>query len=683
MTTSQRHRLPLTCLAALLAASPVGCADVPAEAVGEVDSAMRGSGVTTEPISINYTDARETMFVDDAACTGTVIGPYAVLTLGRCRSSSPPGTISWPASGVTFPIGASYASPYMNSRWWPAWWKTLYQQATSLTDSYPENHDVGIHFVPGLDEYFIGTRLRYNNWRPAALDARADATRYLMVGNDIPSSTVRTLASVTFDAATPNLITVGSGCSNNRDGFFSIHTSATIYSSDWGGPVLGSILHPWQGAVVEGPRHVVSVTANRCADAAPLAYDNGRTLTPNQLSTVARNDLWLRALASDADGDLVPYECDGAPGDPLNNLNGCPAPLGGPADPQVPRGLLTCDPGFVATGLRGTHGLVLDRLSVECTPISCLERPDLPCPNVRVTDTFAGNSQSSTAAFARDCPAGRAIGAIAGRHDQGALVRELSVVCFNYPYLRDGSGTAGTTHLVPVGNYEGRAGFGAAYPETACEQGSVLVGFEARSDQESANDSLAFITGLQPVCRDVSQIEPYQGGLGGDPHQLSCPLGFVGVGTVQNTTASGAAVGMFGLLCAEKYKVSRGLPTTDDDLIVAHTSFATNASERYPALMEKYSVFQARQPAGTTVAKCATGRAVDEIDYRAGTLVDQITSLRCRNPSDDSTRGLVVGVGGPGGTARAAACPARAYVSGLLARSGWSLDGLAPRCEPY
>lgn len=677
----------------LTACSPVESADTMSgdegDAFGEAESAVSSSSVpiTQENISINVGAYRETM--DVGGCTGTVIGPHAVLTAAHCKASGAAGTVSWPASGVSFSHTDTFRNPYQGSAWWPTWWRTLNQEQIDegiRYDDWPAGHDQAILFVPGLDEAFIGQRVRANDWRPATLAARAGVESFVIVGNS-PGGGVRELAAVEFDPATPNDISSfndGAGCSSNRDGLFSIDPSVTTDPGDSGGPVLGSLLHSWGGGTIEGPRHVVSVNSNACPDVAPAAYDIDVSLTANQSFTVRLNDLWLRAVASDADGDLIPYECDGDPSSPTGSTNACPAPLGGPSNARVPRALLACEPGYVATGIKGTHGWLIDKLAVECTPIPCLERTDLACGDSYWTDHFAGDSAaSSTTTFTRECGAGKVLDGLRGRHDAGSLVRELTLVCHDYAPIRSSGSRVGRAELAAVGNSNGTLGLGAAYSEKACAAGSVLVGFEARSDQSSGDDTLRWITGLQPVCRDVSRLQAYHGGLGGDPHELACPEGFVAVGTTQNTTSNGSLAGMFGMLCAEKSKVSIGKTLADGDLVIAHTSFTTNSSTFYPAMVEKYTTFKARQPAGMETHRCSAGFAVDRMGYRAGALVDQITSFRCRQPGTALTESYYFYTGGNGGTARSATCAPGDFFDGMVAQSMWSLDGLAPRCGAY
>ena len=655
-------------------------------AVASSSHELAGSGILVEPTHDSAGAFPEVMSYS-GACTGTVVGPYAVLTAHHCPSGS---AVQWPGTGASLAIASSISSPYVSAAYWPRWWRALNTQqiqAGGRTDDWPAQHDLRVAFVPGLTPAWIAAHLRDSDVGPARIDPYAVSSSSWAVGVCSKGCGDRDFQSVQYAPSVPDNIT-----QKNRDGYFNYADSwyfDDLEPGDSGGPALGGYTTYWPaaGGAVSGPRHVVSTHQGSggggYSDAghnAPLAYNINVPLTPNQRYTVRLNHLWASAVISDADRDRLPLECDSDPANPVGSSNLCPSAMGS-ADITAPRGLLQCKAGHVATGVRGRAGWLIDELAVRCTPTSCL-RAGGSCAAEYWTDPFAGESGGG-GPFTRTCAAGRAISYLRGRHSSGSQLNELHLWCNDYAPLVDSGWFSGGQDLGRVGNDFGALGYGIDVPWQSCANRGVLTGFEARSNLQG-NSSLFWLTGVQPICSGSIRESAFQGSTSGGFTDLACPANHIGVGFVAAAYALDPDyVGLTGLLCMDRSEL--GAAPSDDRLVVAHGSYHLHPAV-YPAKVERYLTFKSRHGLGSSYRerKCPAGQSVRSAEMSSGgTFISHFGGFTCASPAG-STTWVGVGVGTPGATSRVLSCPdpQTERAAGLRLHSGWLTDGAALMCRP-
>lgn len=419
---------------------------------------------------------------------------------------------------------------------------------------------------------------------------------------------------------------------------------------------------------------------------APLAYNINVGLTANQTYTVKLNSLWAKAAISDADGDGLPYQCDSNPASATGSTNLCISPLGS-TDVHKPKGLLECDAGYFASGIRGKAGWFIDELAVRCTPVSCLRNPGDTCNDEYWTDAFSGEAPGGSS-FSRTCASGDVVTRVGGRHTAGVTLNELKISCENYVNLVDNNTSAGVANLVAVGNVSGTLGHGTLVSQTACPSYGVLKGFEVRSNLEN-NDVLKYITGVQPVCSGKINETQFTGTHSGVTSQLSCPENYVAVGFgAAPYSLNSSLVGALGLLCMNKSSVASSIAPTDAQLIIAHGSYYLGGNV-YPAMTEKYSTFKSRHGLATNYVenKCLNGASVISANIGAkligGKYINHVWQFTCKNLSTGLIYIRTMGVGASGGTYATLQCPnpATPYFNGMTIDSGWLTDGVGFTCR--
>ena len=657
-------------------------ADVASEFdIGSTQQAINGEDFT-ETISRRLGQYKEVLGIyasssaTTRSCTATVIGPHAAITANHCPAS---GVLEWPASSTSFSF-TSLRSPQVAEAYWPQWWAEGNQDQKNLGirfDDWPANHDIRVLYVPGLTAEVLADYLRESDLRPADISAYSPADAYAVVGIQ---SELREIGDIDYQPAGSTMYS-NQQCQNPpRNGYFTRQYNKWSQPGDSGGPNLGS-----ETQAVEGPRHLVAITSNSCNDTVPLAYDAGIALTPEQETTVRLNQLWVRAAASDADRDNIPFECDSNPASTASTANStentCPAPLGGPYDDEtVPRGLLQCPEGFLVTGVRGKSGWYLDRLQVECTPISCLERGG-GCGGEFWTDHF-GEGTSASPDFDYQCPAGSVVARITGYHTpaatSGGIINRFKAYCYDYNALA-GSGTqtySGSSAMV--------GSTSATYYNVSCPDGGAFSGFEARSShtvpfQYNQVSNMKYITGLQPICSsEHREATFFAGGVGGTSGAMSCPGDMIAVGTVARpyTYIGSTRLGMFGLLCKEPNVSS----TSDAYLVAVHGSDYTSAG-LYPRKVEKYTTLLGNAGSLTAV-KCSSGYALSGVGvYHDGAQLIRQSMVECTQVGGSAREYFYPGIGGSGGSYSSLYCPSTDTTRGMFINSGWLTDGVALRCE--
>jgi len=655
-----------------------GCTSGHSEEINYKTQNITGNGGSL--VSAEYNTARqglyrEVMFLREG-CTGTIVAPYTVMTAAQCYKQRGDLVEYIDASIAGAEMG--HRNPYLHPPYQPAWWTALntqQQQNGGPQDDSPGQHDQALLFVP----YYSPEFLAANGIEFPVIDPyEQDATySYKLVGVGSTGGDYRDYMSTSFVPAVAGSIT-----QVPRDGYLTRNAllpgQGTANPGDFGGPTLGSILYRGSSfGYYEGSRHLVGITHNQ-TDMAPLAYDAGDVvMTPNQRRTVRLNALWAQARIQDIDNDNLVGFCDPSPGLPtVPESSRCPEAVGAPKDinmseHDIPLAALTCKPGYVADGYRGTASHVIDQLAVHCRAISCYHGGGPDCDSYW-TDHFGGDGGSP---FEATCNYGEVLIGLWGKDVPGVTLRQIGGLCAPYNNVRasnfDNSRYIGSL----AGNNFGQLDVGEIFTRW-CSTGLALSGFQARST------SLDFVTGLQPVCMDLTAHTDYLGGQGGQQVTLSCPVGYVATGTLQNET-SGGTVNGFGIVCSPRYKVESGLRVERHEQLVIHGSAWNYPSWiPIPAMRERRD--QVHMPPQTYESSCSVvgngSFAMSGMVVDTSGMVDSIRFLHCTS-TINAQAGVAISVSSNGDPGRHIKCPAsHPFVKGMTARTGWLLDGIALDC---
>jgi hypothetical protein len=644
------------------------------------------AGSTQSPISesVNFGGAfSETMLVSIALnCTGTVVAPYAVLTARHCGGGQS-GQIRWDGASTSMAAIKLHPNPYLDQAddpvYTPDWWLALNEQQKAQPggrqDDWPAQHDQQIMFVPGLTPSFLAT----NRIVPATVappNANGGGTaNYRLVGVGSTGGASRKYMATGFIASTPNTIT-----QFPRDGYLyrdNLANHAGADGGDSGGPSFWLDIQPWTNNTTYVTRKVIVATTNDGgghAAAAPLNYNPGITMTPNQLLTARLNSLWVRARADDADGDGVPYDCDSRPdleGVPGGD-NTCPPPVGGVQNPlTAPVALLECRPGYVPVGIRGRFGDLIDQLQLRCRAYSCFDQP-ATCGDEYYTEPFGGNGGGP---LEQTCPNDSVLVGAHGKANT-SFIYSFGAACAPMARVRSGEARAFKTQITPA---MGTGTQGTAYSfdcaqRDAGSRDNWIQGFQARTIHKQ------WVEGLQPICNErLQRLTPYAGGSSGGGVLQRCPHGQVAIGSL--TRAQGGNINVFGLLCANQASVKAGSTIADSAITLVRPSFMNYAAGFVTGIaVEPYT--SRHMPSGTTRTNCPTGHAMSGVAFRYGSFVNRISSLTCKNirPNQTGTQTVTVGIGGDTGTSTTLTCPFGGQANGLYSRSGWLMDGMALHC---
>lgn len=595
-------------------------------------------------------------------CTGTIVGPYAVLSANHCGTSN--GTVR--SNGSSYASRSVHANPYLNTSYTPDWWLSLNaaEQATpgGRQDSWPAQHDQTMIFVPELTPQFLAQR----NIVPAELDPNLPANSYKIVGVGSTGGSFRDSMASGFVAAIPNSFSM-----SPRDGYISRDTTtqnlATATAGDSGGPTFGIQMSTFNGNFFEVRRGVFGTTQNQF-DLAPLAFNIGVALTPNQREAVRLNALWAKARVDDVDGDGLPTACDSDPADGVGSTNLCPAPLGSPTGTSTvdrPAALLECPLGYYATGVFGRAGDLIDAIGVHCRQLSCFA---VGCDGQFDTERFGGTGGGE---FDLPCPAGEIMVGVGSAVDASAMhgiaprcVPAAEVLSPSRPITQ-------TTHA-------GNSALGDHVEVADCPVGRFLTGFQARSNDKR------WSTGLQPICSAPgSNYSIYSGGNGGGHAAQSCPPGQVGVGVL--TKMQEGSVNTLGIWCADRSLVASASVLSTTNLMLLRSGYHDWAQGvDVPSSIDRGDDVHVNDGTSTL---CGAGFALQGMTVKSdGSFVRPLTgvsSIRCQAlvnvwPPQDT----VWVNAGDGSNATYVGSATTQVVDGLVARSGWVLDGVALHLSP-
>ena len=411
--------------------------------------------------------------------------------------------------------------------------------------------------------------------------------------------------------------------------------------SAWGDTVLVGVAAP--GAARPGsPADTAELT--------PLAVFD--TMTEDQRATAFANTAWLRLMIADVDRDGAPDRCaDGA----------CSPWFGVPqaADGVGARGLLACPTGYVATGIRGQNGSLVDAVSLQCMPAACVAAGRGRCHEVW-TEPFGGANGEP---YTSTCTYGDVITSIRGSvstavgHWTANWVRSIEIGCAPLDGLRQG-------RPAPSPRAPGwwEADSVAAPFTAACGEGTAAVGLTVGGVQPG------LLSGAQLVCaREPVTTSVFAGQRAHPDQPLRCQDGAEAIGLVAAETKWN--VGLFGLICGSRDGAAQPF--------VIHPSFEDSELGVHGPNRTTLEAFERAPPNRARIARCAPGGTLREVEVRDGKIITRLEAMTCVDRDGVRTRHpLEVGQGtDPRVTLR---CDGP-VVGVVPSATGW-LEGIALTC---
>ena len=698
--SSVPRRLTVAFACALLLGS-IGCGDSTSGEGGVLtnstseeataQSEINGTGSFDFELTQSF-DGRFPEVMQYRGCTGTIIGPHAVITAAHCGGSTGSNEVWWPAEDIgtslpdlffNAPSGSNVVNPYSVSGRYPNWWKALPNRGSG---DWPAMHDLRVVFVENMDADWIADNIRLEGGSYPTLNAGTTPSWRYSVGvcstNDNGGQAQNACEDREFIEVDYRTDTNAGDIQNSpRDGYATLDATSgedldTLQPGDSGGPTIGIHRYWYDGQYIDQNRHLLSTHQNnQFQDDAPLSYGLGISLTTNQETTIRLNQLWTKAAVADADNDGLTRLCDSDPSDPSGSSNNCTTFMGN-TDVNVPKGLLQCGDRYTATGIRGNAGWGIDSLAVRCTPRVCL-RYNENCDDEHWSDHF-GLSNPGGAAFTETCSSGNAITYVRGRASSTA-VNELQVYCSDYEEKVENNVLYNGEALSIVGNDWNNLNNGSPVSWQDCDYGT-FQGFEPRNNQ-SNGDLLKTLTGLQPICDSDDWETEFRGNINDWHSRQMCPGGYIGVGFVgMDHMLNSNYVGAFGMLCAPTVRQSGDYA---GDYLVVHGDFENNSYEKYPRMIESYSQFSSRDGHSNSLQPklCPSGSRVEEINFRydwAG--VTTVDSFKCHDPATSQNYLIFMPtIGSATGTSTSLDCGNDAVV-GLALTSDSRTEGLGLIC---
>jgi hypothetical protein len=637
------------------------------------------------------------------ACTATVVAPYTLLTAGHCnvntssssgwaglwRDSQGNNTVSLPSfSGV-------WTNPYFaDTSYQPSWWQPLARQIASAGNDYSP-YDNQVIFVPSLTPSF----LENNGITPIPIGqppGSSGSFQYQAVGtaSSAPSFNKRSwVASQYLSVPSANL---NQATNSPPDAFFSLDTSTANYGStdpgDSGGPVVAfQLASTAPGQTMPINRYVASVSSTTSGWEAGLTQSANVSLSSNQQWAGKNNALWAEAAVDDVDGDGLPTLCDPDPTTYTSTslaASLCGPEVGAPSGASLsgtqsgnttalPVADLACAAGYVAVGLSGRVGALIDDLSVQCEPIDCFGAKS--CASSYWTADFIGPGGGS---FSESCPSGDVMVGVQGQQNPGSTITSIQGVCAPWSSLGNTSSNVGMT-----GGAVG--GAGSASYSSLCPGNRALVGFQARSWNRV---SPVVVTGLQPICADVvDQMGLWVGGTGGGASDLACPPGMIANGITWSTQTGSGQIGALGTICWPSQSVASANGSNylaNQTTWITHgTAYDPSTNYNVPALVEPYATAHVAQSMNYTY--CPGGYVLSGLQASYSTSatasgqiagISMMTCSQLGNPS--AITGVTVNAGQyNSGTTYVMGCPTSSEVAdGMFVHSGWITDAAALHC---
>jgi hypothetical protein len=640
---------------------PVPGAD-PTAAVEQAGTAQ------AEPVNVSYepTTSGAGQFpevMQFANCVGVIIGPHALLTHAACLPHPTsmvfrgPGE---PGGETRITVTTRLLSPYTAPAFWPVETVDEGDPAGGGAPRFPESINLQVLFVPEMTPAF----LRARGIVPATLSANPALEEVVAVTVLAGEEPRRAWAPMSV----PEQATLPPAAPGARS--LVRWTCAREICPDEA-PLGGATFD------VSGADHVLLGLARPSLDHEGPSIDAGwqamaplaplDVMTPSQLEAARVNLAWVQHAIADFDLDGVPTPCDLTPLEPGTPSSSCPQPVGGPGREVAVgvRGRLSCPPGYVATGIRGGEGDLVDRLALQCRPSGCLVAGRGRCRELWTSD-FGGRRG---AAFTSTCREEEVLTGLTGSvfastaASHSGWLGSARVACAPARRIREG-GEAATEPPV--------AGWWGVQPQVPyaarCAAGTAVVGLELRAVDRR------FVSGLQVLCSaEPAHTTSWVGGIGGRDEAIVCPSGAVAVGTVQAPLRG--FVGLFGLVCVARS--TAGSPA--EEPIVVHGNFDADDGSSHPGRSWRLSEFRKAAPTEVTFTRCPAGARLSGLDLHVRLLISSVDRMVCTDAAGREVESIAVGIGSPEGTAHEARCGDRPVTGMVVSSSGW-FEGISLAC---